>query len=342
MTLWQNAIVLACGLTFSFLWSGWEMGAYAVNRIRLRYRAAGLDEPRSRRLEVLFARMPQFVATVLVANSVANYAVANASTSIVMALLPEYGPELLVTVVVAPLLFLFTELAPKVVFRLRADTLMPASAYVLSAAAWVLSPLARSLAGIGYAARAALGLPEQQYWAVVSRKAVHSHMAAGADQGMLSAPQHRLAENTLRSGSSPAATAGTPIEASILLSVDATAGDLVARAGDLRTPRALIYSGPREHVVGVVHIVTAWSAPRQTPLSELMTAPVWLDERWSVLQALVALSRADQSVGILASPAPAMTAPSPSGITQSIEWHARGLVTVEGLFAHLVDPQRPA
>jgi CBS domain containing-hemolysin-like protein len=205
---------------------------------------------------------------------------------------------------------------------------MASSARALHATVYLVYPFARALSGAGQLVRDILNLPSPRNWMLVSRRAVYAHLAAGAEQGTLSVPQQRLAENIMQAGSMPAMRAATSVQDS----------PVFPRAGELETPRLLVYSGHRDHVVGVVHVVQAWGVKAEELLSRLMRAPVWLDEKVSVLQALVALKRAGQTVAILAAPVgpDKRTGVDALGITQTIDWRARGIVTVEQLLKHLV------
>jgi putative hemolysin len=210
---------------------------------------------------------------------------------------------------------------------------MLSGARALSLAVRLVRPLALALGGLGKAVRRALRLGEEQSWATVSRRALRERFAEGAAQGVFSGPQRLLVENVLQSASRPALGAGRPLGEGNALPADATAGDLLARAGGFPSSRVPVYEGDPERVVGVVHVLKAWGADRDARLGDLALPPVWLDADASVVQALASLRRAQSTVGFIA------RGPGETG--------AREVVTAEGLLRHMIAgagsgaPRRP-
>jgi len=340
MIPYREIALLASGALLAAFFSGAETGSYVISRLRLRYRATERKEAWAVRLESLLEDMPIFVTAMLIWTNLAVDAVSFACTSLFARSELPVDPEIAATVVAAPILFVFAELAPKSLFRLRAESLMASSARALTATVYLVYPFARALSLSGRLVRRVFRLPPPTNWVSVSRRSVHAHLAAGVAEGALSAPQQNLAENIMRAGSMPAMLAATPVEKTGVLRATASAKELVGQAETMDRPRALVYSGERDHIVGVVHVVKGWGVDSLTPVSQLMSTPVWLDTGVSVLKALVAMMRSGRTVAILAAPAEKENVSNErdesGGITQTIDWRARGLVTVEELLKHLV------
>jgi CBS domain containing-hemolysin-like protein len=228
---------------------------------------------------------------------------------------------------------------------------MLSSAGALSVTVGLVRPLARTLAGLGNAVSRTLGLGEERNWAHVSRRALREEFraasrrrsgfaggAAGEAQGVFSGPQRLLVENILQAGSRPAAGAAQAFDKYPVLSADATAADLLARAGEFPSSRVPVSEGdPRSvgssgrpdaarRVVGVVHVLRAWGAPPETKLGDLALPPVWLDGNVSVVGALAALRRAHATMGFLVD----------EGEGSPGKGRARAVVTVEGLLRHVM------
>jgi len=350
MSGWSAVAMLACGALLAAFFSGAETGAYVLDRLHLRYRAHELGDAWARRLERLLEDTPGFVTAMLLWTNLALDIVSAVCTNLYERTALPVQPEIAATLTAAPLLFVFAELVPKTVFRLRAERMMMSSARVLLAAVWLVRPLARALSAFGRAVRWLLGLAGPRHWTLVSRKAVETAFAAGAEQGALSTPQRHLVQGILRSGSASVAAVGTAVEKLQLMSEDASAAELIARAAALRSPRVFVYRGAPDQVSGVVHVVQAWGVPGATPLSALARPPLLLSDGTTIVQALAALRRAGRSVGLLVAAADTKRAAEhpgadPGAETQATTWRARAVVTVEDLLRYLVRDiaaQRPS
>jgi CBS domain containing-hemolysin-like protein len=333
MIPWPEIIVMVSGALLAGFFAGAETGAYVLNRLRLRYRA-GSGLRRAATLERMLADLPGFVTALLIWTNLSLYLVSAACTALFDRAGTAIDPELAATLAAAPVLFAFSELAPKDLFRRRADTLMLSSAGALSVTVGLVRPLARTLAGLGNVVRRTLGLGEDRDWAHVSRRALRKEFRAGEAQGVFSGPQRLLVENILQAGSRPAADAAHALDMAGLavpggypvLSADATAADLLARAGEFPSSRVPIYESDPRRVVGVVHVLKAWGAPPETKLRDLALPPVRLDGNVSVVEALAALRRAHATMGFLVDEEEG----SPG------EGRALAVVTVEGLLLRVM------
>lgn len=115
-----GAIVL-CGLGLSAMFSGLETGLYTINRVRLAVRA-GHGERRAERIRAILRDPTRMLATLLIANNIANYL----SSFGIASLLDRagYSPATAIVLnaaVLIPLLFVFGEILPKDLFRTHTD-----------------------------------------------------------------------------------------------------------------------------------------------------------------------------------------------------------------------------
>ena len=113
--IWAAIIVLfAVGVYLSAFFSGSEIGFYRISPLRLSIEADSGDRVAQRLLH--FVHQPgYFVATTLVGNNVANYITTLAVTLATAAVFGASSGylEILGTIVVTPLIFVFGELIPK-------------------------------------------------------------------------------------------------------------------------------------------------------------------------------------------------------------------------------------
>ena len=209
-------LVLIVGFVLSAFYSGSETGLYTVNRFRLR-RRAHRGERSARLLERLLSDPVGLLATFLVANNVANYALSAAVTGGFETLgFGQSGSwwkrsDVLATLTLVAPLFVFGEMLPKNYFRQHTERLSYLAAWGLAATKVLLYPLIypfrllSSLLPAGHGAGAALGLPR------LSRHMIDHVLTHGRETGELTSEQERLARNVLRSGERRVAQLARPV-----------------------------------------------------------------------------------------------------------------------------------
>ncbi|QDT69658.1 hypothetical protein MalM25_25970 [Planctomycetes bacterium MalM25] len=197
-------VVFLIGLALSAFFSGVETGFYRVPRMRLVIDAvAGV---RSARGLLWSSNHPEaFVATALVGNNVANYLASSAIVAAAGVLLPTAGlpGEMAMTLIMAPVVFLFGELLPKRAF-LQAPYLLlrrcsgglVTAAVALAAPSSVLWLASRGLSVV-------TGASIQPLRASVRRRELADAFSEGQAVGLLSSAQRDLAMATFSIGSKP-------------------------------------------------------------------------------------------------------------------------------------------
>ena len=132
-----NSIVLISAVVLFVvlggLFSGAETGLYQLSRLRLRL---GIEKKRLSFavLGKVMRDSPGLLLSMLIGTNLANYLATSIVTLILLSKMEvEHTAELLATLLIAPTLFVFSELVPKNIFFYRADSLMPCFAPILFA-----------------------------------------------------------------------------------------------------------------------------------------------------------------------------------------------------------------
>ncbi len=198
------ALVALVGLLIicSGLLSGSETGLYAVSRPRLRLRAAAGDA-RAQRLESLLSSPAGVLGALLIGNNALNFAL----TAAVTGAIAEAGWSHAVwwtTALLSPFLLVFAEMAPKNIFRQRADSWMP---YVASPLSWLRSLLVPLVVPLLLLERLTAGRSTE---VVLSRERLRTLMFEGVEEGLLTAAQHELAHGVMRFAALPVGLIGVP------------------------------------------------------------------------------------------------------------------------------------
>ena len=120
-------LAVACFILLGGLFSGSETGLYQLSRLRLRLGVEKKQLP-----FVILGRClhdsPGLLLSLLIGNNLVNYLATSLVTSAFLARLGieyEHRAEIYATLLMVPILFVFSELIPKNLFFYRADVLMP-------------------------------------------------------------------------------------------------------------------------------------------------------------------------------------------------------------------------
>jgi CBS domain containing-hemolysin-like protein len=133
--------IIAAGFFGSAFFAGVEIGLVSCDRIRLRY----LSERGDHRARLLLNRLidpERLVALTLVGTNLSGVIASAVFTNMALRLWGERGAAVAIALFIL-VTIVFTEIVPKALFRVRADSLVLASAYPLAVAGWVLGWAAR-------------------------------------------------------------------------------------------------------------------------------------------------------------------------------------------------------
>jgi len=293
------ALVLALatvGLLLSAFFSGSETGVFRAARVRLVLDALGGDVV-ARALVWLVNRPGLFVATTLAGNNLANYLV---SLSIVMGTQTIMGPghhaaELVVPLVLAPVLFVYGELAPKNLFLHAPNHLLRLAGPPLIVFTILFLPVSLILWGLSKGIAWLMGQAPEQLRLALARRELQQALDEGHDVGILHPAQQRLAKGIF-------ALAAEPV-----LRVAILPGELPLAQSDMSKEEILrlakwhrLADVPIENaangreLVGYVRVAELQLAPGEEigPIHELLE----IDQAETYLAALVQMENAGQTM----------------------------------------------
>jgi CBS domain containing-hemolysin-like protein len=263
-------IVLACvvAVLASGVYSGLETGLYATSRLRIVLDAAA-GHPRARRAQQLLGDMPRVLTVLLIANNVTHWL----SSLLVQVALAHGGvrqTELLGTVLVTSLLFVFGESVPKSAFRRGQQQLLyPAlpllswtyallavpAAPIARLADWLASRLARRVAHVG-----GPGAAERDALVVT-----------GAAEGLLTPFQQRVARGVLAMRSRTAGQEARPVGEHPTARLGHP-GVTLPKGG--REHRVLVLDEGGQRIVGWVPLASLWESGGFRPPARRELQPI--------------------------------------------------------------------
>lgn len=296
--IWIFVIGLVAAVALSAAFSGLETGVYSLERVRLQVRAAGGDRGSMRLLQL--AQDPaRTVCTILVVNNGVNYAVAACSGRIVHSLAdPGIGDmqlELLNTLWVVPVLFVFGELVPKSLFLQHPTSLASRVWPLYRVANVVCAPLVRPLLALlsrltGDEARPPL----------LARRGVVDVLTRGDEAGALTGTQRAIARRVLTLHGVPVRSRMVTVDQVVAVGADAGRDEVLAEAARTGRSRLLVRS-PDGGFSGYVNALDAAFAsnPADWELSGHVFAMPSVAADVPVLQAIETLQGARRPLAIV-------------------------------------------
>lgn len=139
-------ILFFTSILASALLGGTETGLYCLNRIRLRCRAERGDRS-ALRLQFLLKDTGKTIIAILIGTNIVHFTTTAVFTSFLKGLGFE-RPQIASTLMLAPILFVFSETLPKNIFQQHADVLVYRMSSVIATLRYVLYPFVIVLTGI--------------------------------------------------------------------------------------------------------------------------------------------------------------------------------------------------
>ena len=207
------------GIFLSAFFSGTETGFYRVTRVRLMLDALGGDRI-ARGLVWLTNHPLLMVATVLVGNNMANYltamAVVMGTRQVIgaeaVAAGSDYIIELIASLVLAPVLFVYGELLPKNLFLQAPNRLLRRGGPLLLVFVGLFAPISALLWGLNKLLARFGGESPEQIRLTLARRELRRILEEGHEEGILYPAQRGLAQGIFAAAQQPVARFTTPLD----------------------------------------------------------------------------------------------------------------------------------
>jgi putative hemolysin len=293
--------MLAVGLAASALLSGLETGIYVLNKVRLELRGAA-GELNARRLRKAMARPQELLTSVLIGINAANYLVTIAVVAL-FSLTDTDNADLYAVAVATPVLFVFGEMVPKNLFRIAAETWPYRLAPLLTAMMKVcrVTGISPALAGLN---RLMLHLLRPDRHEVSgpldSRQRVQRFLAEGHAHGVLTAFQSHMASRVVLLRTTVIRDVMVALHHVVSIPLDCSRARFIENIKGHHYSRLVVWSERPRSIVGTVDIydVLYDDDPTAAPAKHLAEA-VRLSEALNVADALIALQRSRQTLGVV-------------------------------------------
>jgi len=257
---WWPWLVALAGVAIAALSNGVETGLYRLNRIRLRLRADSGDR-RATTLQTLLADLRGMIIVCLIGTNAGAFMATAMATALVASagwVEGSTGIEILATVIVTPILFVFADVAPKCIFTAEADHWMYPLARPLAGAYRLLRGigLVPALNGLSnLILRVARKKEAEGAEPFHPRQRLRAILGEGAAEGVISGYQHELVDKVLALREQLVRGVMIPMGRVAAVPVDITRERFIEELRKHSYSRVPVWEGRKENVVGIVHII---------------------------------------------------------------------------------------
>jgi len=321
----RNLLLIGLSILVAGFFAGVETGAYRLNRIRLR-QGAESGAWSAILLHGLVGHMERFVCMTLTGTNIAVYAATVLCTSL---LIPHFHnqlwAELAGTLMLAPVLLLAADVIPKSLFQVLSDPLMRWCSLPLWVADKLLYPVSALLLVMLSFWHRLLGGRADPHQTVVTAQFLSSQLAAGTQEGVITAQQDIVVRNIMQLGTHSVRRVMVPLERVSMLSLDAPREEVVRTMTENDHELYPVYEGGRDNIVGIVQVLDFVCEGSEAPLGNFANEPVFLKSDLTMDDAFRQLQGVGQTMGIV------------------VDARGRGLgiVTVDDLLRELFSSLRP-
>jgi putative hemolysin len=298
---WMMVLLIVVGTLGAAFFAAGETGLYAVNRIRLRVRAARTSPPDlpAKILAGEIERLPSVLPAMLIGYNLFSAIGAYGLTTILDARgTSELQLILLNLFLITPILFVITDTLPKELYRESPDVLMYLSAPAIRLWRYITTyvgvlPAIRALARV--VLRYAVGSRAHET-APQARAHIHSLLKEGAGAGVVSQHQLTLLDRAFGLREADVGDEMIPWSRCVTIKADWPRQRVLEVLGQKPFSRFPLVQGSR--VLGIIEYVDLCLLP-DAPLETLARPPVKLASSIPVRDALKSLALAESRMGIV-------------------------------------------
>ena len=293
----MNYLGLAISVILCAVYAGIETGIYRINKIRLRFRLKS-GHRAARFLSRVLSQPADLVTVTLIGHSFGTYGATLFSTALFAHVTERYAGYL-ATLVLAPSLMVVGDAIPKALFQHNANPLMYRTAWFTRLTEIVFWPAVWGLNLATNTWTRLLGAHRPHHQMPVTTERLRYFLSAGADQGILSLDQTRMASNIMELGRITLRSVMVPLERVTMISEDADSKMLLQIASANRHSRFPVYRGKRERVTGILVFLDYLCADERQNWHRFVRPPVSLTADTSIDVALLRLKKEKQPMGIV-------------------------------------------
>ena len=291
LLLLLNAAALALLFLLSAFFSGSETVFFSLSPVQVQ-RIRKLRPKVGQRLDVLLKDPAMLLSTILVGNTLVNFAIASLSFLLLESLCPKWA-EIISIPLVTALLLVFGEVTPKRIAIDRAESLAPFCTRVIVFFCWLLRPMGILLKKAAQAKvlRKALARERQ----ALSDDELMTAVKTSGDQGILDAEEVSMVDGIMRLSELKASDEMIPRTDMAGLDLDTPRDTWVAAARNARHRYLPVYRRTPDAIEGFLNVVRFLLDPEHD-LKKACFQPLFVPENMPLDKLLVEFQTQDRSI----------------------------------------------
>ena len=291
MILLMQFILIFLLILLSAFFAGTETGIYRISRFQVRI-GSEKGRPSYKMLFKILQDGQGLILSLLLGNNLVN----NLLTGLLTFMFLQMSSEerlagIYATAVLTPVLFVFGEMIPKNLFYYKANTLVPAMAWLnwffyrlftLTGAVWLLKSCSRI---ISYLFR--LKIDTAEIVDASKRHQVYQIIHETREEGLLSRTQKKMMNRLIDIPHMPVGEAMVNLRDTEMVSVDTNREGLLDHLKKSRFTRQLVYRANHRQILGCIHIYQTLGKSEPLPDLASETTPLLeIDQNVSVIDAI--------------------------------------------------------
>ncbi len=299
MTIGLSILIIFCCLIIHAFFCASEMSLVSANRLRIRH-LADSGSKRARVVDLLLENPEKFLSTTMVGINlflVLGATVASNLFSVDLGF-DDRGP-FMATIVMLPLILVFSEITPKNISRPRATSMSLLLSYPLRLAYYILYPLVKIVSWLSSHLLMLLGVTPERNKLFTSVDDIRLLMEEGKRQGTLTADEEKMIARVFEFGENEVSEIMVPLIDVTLAPEDATVSNIlriISESGHTRIP---IYRDRVDRIIGTIQVTDLVTAPGDQSIETLIREPYIVPESKPLEELLEELRSNDVNMAIV-------------------------------------------
>ncbi len=287
-TAWIELTILVVALVLAALAASAETSITSISRVRLKHLVEEGNQ-QAKLIERLHKEPNAYLSTILIMNTVAIIAASSAATLLSLHLYQERVAEWLVGLLLALVVLMFCEIAPKSLALQRAERVALALARIVAGATFVMRPLVGVLTTVTNALVRLFGGKTPVKGPFVTEEELKMLVEVGEEEGVLEEEEREMIHGIFEMGDMAVREVMVPRTDLVAVEVGqpmAAAVELVSKYGHTRIP---LYEGSLDNILGVLYakdLLRAANHGSPQTLRELARKPYFTPESSKVQDVL--------------------------------------------------------
>ena len=253
MTPTTLLISLLTLLALSAFFSMAETSLLALSRIRLRHLVAQ-GRRRAKIVQGLVSRLDHLLATILLANNVANIAFTSLATAACIVVLGQQWGVLAATVGTTGIILFFGEMVPKIAAAQYPERIALWLAPLVRVVVWLLGPLVTGLTRASQALLRLTGLHLAPRSPLITEEEIRLMIEVGKEEGVLGEQERELLHRIFEFGDTKVRDVMVPLAEMAMVPAGASHEQVLETLIEAGYSKLPVYNaGEPARVVGVIH-----------------------------------------------------------------------------------------